>query len=107
MVRFRTLTLVFINSPQASAVAQTGAVVPLVKFIFGVRHGTRTEEAAPNSLDALTKLQIEAIRDATYIGWTEESLRIYEERWNLIAAIHAKLRYAESSFSPEQEREEE
>ena len=45
-----------------------------------------------NSLDALTKLQIEAIKDATYIGWTEESLRIYEERWKLIAAIHAQLR---------------
>jgi hypothetical protein len=47
MVRFRTQMLGFLHSPQASAVAQTGAVVPLVKFIFGAQHGTRTEEASP------------------------------------------------------------
>ena len=44
-----------------------------------------------DSLHALTKLQIEAIKDATYIGWTEESLRAYEERWKVIAAIHEQL----------------
>jgi hypothetical protein len=45
-----------------------------------------------DSLQGLTKLQTEAVRDATYIGWTEESLRVYEERWRIIAEIHAKLR---------------
>jgi hypothetical protein len=45
-----------------------------------------------HAIHALTKLQIEMIRDATYIGWTEESLRVYEERWRIIAEIHAKLR---------------
>jgi hypothetical protein len=45
-----------------------------------------------DSLNALTKVQIETIRNATYLGWTEESLRAYEERWRVIAEIHAKLR---------------
>ena len=92
MVRFRTLLLELFHSPKASAVAQTGAVVPLVKFNFGACMGPAQRKPLLDSLQALTQLQIEAIKDATYIGWTEDSLRAYGERWRIIAEIHAKLR---------------
>jgi hypothetical protein len=43
------------------------------------------------TLLVLSEMQLDALEDATYLGWTEESLEAYEERWNLILEIRSQL----------------
>ena len=40
---------------------------------------------------ALTDLQSKAMNDAVFLGWTEESLKAYEERRRTIKEIRAQL----------------
>jgi hypothetical protein len=44
-----------------------------------------------DSLVSLSALQSIALADATFLGWTEESLRAYEERCKMIAEIQCEL----------------
>lgn len=44
----------------------------------------------------LTDEQIESMKVATYLGWTEVSLTEYEDRANRIAEIHFRLQRPEA-----------
>jgi hypothetical protein len=72
--------------------AQSGAIRPLVKFSLGAPYmGPAQRQPLLNALLELSDLQVEAMIDATYMGWTAELQQAYEDRWKKITEIHAQL----------------
>ncbi len=55
------------------------------------RHGTRAKSFAKRYAHDVIHQQVEAIRDATYLGWTAESRNAYDDRLKQSCEIWERL----------------